>query len=154
MWRILDRLNDLFLVPDEGHITLAVARHAAERWPSPEVAEYAAQRSRLLHKLVDDLDIAVASWGETDGAYPREVVQVILDISQIAIPSLASVVAAWITVRPRKPREDAGQQHETDSVPGWVIIRPDGARLELTYRSELSKKEQLRLIALFLKDGD
>jgi hypothetical protein len=88
--------------PDENQIALVVARHQARLWPSAELADYAQQRSRLLHSLADDLGIQVVSWGEIDGTIPREVVKVVLDLSQVIVPSLATVLAAWIMRQPRK----------------------------------------------------
>lgn len=134
--------------PPAGRVTIAVARHDAEVWPSPEVDEYARQRARLLHGLDDDPGVRVVSWGETDGAIPREVVQVIVDLSQAVLPSVAAVLAAWISVRPRK-RKDRGDTSEP-SVPGLVVKRADGARLEVTYRTEPRKKERERLLRAFL----
>jgi hypothetical protein len=154
---VLDRLRAPFPQPGQGQITLAVARHEAEVWPSPLLAEYAQQRSQLLHGLADELGVRITSWGETDGPIPREVVQVILELSATIVPSLASVLAAWITVRPRKVNAQIARQSPGSSaiggqasVPGFVVVRPDGARLEITYRTAPSKRERLATLTTFL----
>jgi hypothetical protein len=154
----LDRLRDLKLAtPGPGQISLAVARHAAPTWPSPEVHAYAQHRAHLIHELVDDSDIKVVSWGETDGAYPREVVEVILETAQIVVPSIATLVAAWLS-RPRKGDATAvrqGPKPPRDAqtlLPGIRVKRHDGAELMITYRDGLTNKAIRRMIKEFL-DG-
>jgi hypothetical protein len=153
----LNRLQQSFPTPAKGQITLAVARHESEVSPSSPTTEYAKQRSQLLHSLADDLGVPVRSWGETDSAHPHEVVEVILVLSQVVIPALATVLAAWITRWPRKVKaEDEGQKPESPnaiiqaSVPGFVVVRSDGARLEMTYRTAPSEEERVRVLTSFL----
>jgi len=89
----LDRLRDFTLTtPEPGQISLAVARHQANSWPSDEVTAYAQDRSRLLYQLVDDAAIPVVSWGETDGRIPREVVQMVIGISGPIISAIGVVL--------------------------------------------------------------
>jgi len=102
----LDRLRDFpHKTPGPGEISLAVARHQAERWPSPEVTAYAQHRAQLVHQLVDDTGVSVTSWGETDGEYPREVVEIVLALAVPLISSIGVVLAAWIS-RPSKAKRD------------------------------------------------
>lgn len=91
MSTVLDRLRDEFVTPGDGQITLAVARHEAETWPSPLVGEYARQRAHLVHGLADDVGApVVVSWGETDGPRPHEVVEVVPALSQAIVPAVAT----------------------------------------------------------------
>jgi hypothetical protein len=151
----LSRLRESFPpAPAEGLLTLVVARHEAEIWPSPAVSEYAYQRSQLLHGLADDLAVPVISWGETDGPIPREVVTVIIDVSQIVVPAITTVLAAWITSRPRKLKKRSVDPSvpgvSQASVPGIVIVRPDGARLEITGRTSPDLEGRLKILTKFL----
>jgi hypothetical protein len=154
----LDVLHD-WPVPNlaENQVALVVARHETPSWPSPDAVDYAQQRSQLLHSLADDLGIPVLSWGQTDWVSPREVVQVILDFGQIVIPSLATLLAAWIARRPSPAAmQETGRGLQPASaaaeasVPGIVVVRPDGARLEMTYQTTPSKKERTRILNAFL----
>jgi hypothetical protein len=60
----LDRLRTFEgTPPPHGHISIAVARHQASTWPSPEVEEYAKERAEVLHRLVEEWGVPVTSWG-------------------------------------------------------------------------------------------
>lgn len=152
----LDRLRDFEQrVPPRGEVSLAVARHQASRWPSPEVDGYARERARLIHQLVDETGAEVISWGETDGDHPREVVEVILALGPALLAGLATVLAGWIA-RPKKPTvaPRAGSQDpapELDAtLPGIALRRSDGAVLRLTYRDQLPDREVQRIISEFV----
>jgi hypothetical protein len=152
----LEALHDWqFSSLEKDQFAIAVARHEAPFWPSPEIPGYAKQRSLLLHRLVDDHDINVVSWGQTDES-PREVVQVILQVAQIVVPTVATVLAAWIA-RPRlsKPADNTVDASATGanvgaSVPGFAIGRDDGARLEVTYKTMPGEEELHQLLSAFL----
>lgn len=151
----LERLRDFpHTVPGPGHISLAVARHEAPSWPSPEVNAYAEHRAALLHMLVDESEAAVDSWGETDGAYPREVVEIVVGLGPAVISTFGVVLAALIS-RPRKaePALPTGPEPPPDTnvaLPGIAVLRPDGARLSITYRDGLKPAEINRLLTEFL----
>jgi len=152
----LDRLRDFPLTtPGPGEVSLAVARHQAAYWPSPEVYAYAQHRAQLIHQLVEDTGVDVISWGETDGKYPREVVQVILGLSVPLISSVGEVLAAWIN-RPRKPKGEVWPDRpkppaDTNALlPGIVIKRHNGDELSITYRDGLSNKELVKMVTAFL----
>lgn len=38
----------------------------------------------------------VKDWGETDLAYPREVVEVVIALAPIVVPALVAVINTWI----------------------------------------------------------
>lgn len=151
----LERLRDFpHTVPGPGHISLAVARHQASSWPSSEVDAYAEHRAALLHMLVDESEVAVDSWGETDAAYPREVVEIVLGLGPTVIATFGVVLAALIS-RPRKaePVLPIGPKPPPDTdvaLPGIAVLRPDGARLSLTYRDGLKPAEINGLLTDFL----
>ncbi|MGH4009132.1 MAG: hypothetical protein ACRDTH_13420 [Pseudonocardiaceae bacterium] len=154
----LQRLRDFELTtPGPGEISLAVARHEAEAWPSPEANAYAQHRAQLIHQLVDDTGVPVISWGETDSKSPREVVQVILELGPTLISSIGVVLAAWI-IRPPKPRGEVELDRpkpppDTNALlPGIAIKRHNGDKLMITYRDSLTNKEILGVVTIFL-DG-
>jgi hypothetical protein len=152
----LDRLRDYPRTsPPEGQVTIAFARHQAQHWPSAEVEAYAQHRSQLIHQLVDDTGVTVASWGETDGAHPREVVEIVVAVGPTLIATLGSVLTAWIVHRGKakpvaSPAGPPPPRDTTAALPGASILRADGARLQLTYRDPLTAKESIKLINTFM----
>lgn len=157
----LKRLSEWqFTAPGPGQISLAVARHEAPAWPSPEVYAYAGHRSELLHQLVDETGAPVVSWGNTDGEHPQEVVEIVLAIAMIVVPAAVTLITAWIA-RPRKTKDKTTEQPaperpapppDTDVLlPGIAMKRHDGTELRITYRDNLSNKEILRLVETFLE---
>lgn len=154
---LLQRLRDFELTtPGPGEISLAVARHEAEAWPSSEADAYAQHRAQLIHQLVDDTGIPVISWGETDSKYPREIVQVILLLGAALISSIGVVLAAWIN-RPPKPKGEVEFDRpkpppDTNALlPGITILGHNGDKLMITYRDNLSNKEILGVVTTFLE---
>ncbi len=156
----LDRLRDFPLTtPGPGQVAMAVARHAAAVWPSPELYAYAEHRAALIHELIDVEGIPVVSLGETDGAHPREVVEVIFDTAQIVVPSVATLLAAWISRpskrdRAAKPRlPDPPPRNAPTPLPGIKVKRSDGAELMVTYRDGQSGETIRKLVTDFLADA-
>ena len=158
----LERLREFELAtPRPRQISLAVARHQAPIWPSDDVNEYAKHWSRLVHQLVDDTGVEAAAWGETDGKYPREIVEVILDLPALAAPvisTLGVVLAAWIS-RPRRASQHQQPDRpppprDTDArLPGFTLKRYNGDELRVTYRDEMSNKQIPHLVTAFLHDA-
>ncbi len=151
----LDRLRDFALTtPGPGQIALAVARHEAAVWPSPQVDAYARHRAQLIHDLVDRSGMRVVSWGETDMPYPREVVEVILEAAQVVVPSVAQLLAAWFSRPPKTRGPTEGDQPEPPRgqplLPGVAIKRPDGAELTITSRDGLSPEEIGSILTEFM----
>lgn len=55
------------------------------------------ERARLLHTLVEAVDVDVVDWGETDNAYPREVVEIIAALGSAGVfTALVQVFRSWI----------------------------------------------------------
>lgn len=131
-------------------IALVVARHEAQTWPSPEVNVYAEQRALLLHEMVDASDVSVASWGDTDSNYPREVVELIVGLSGPIISVIAQAIVDWL--RKRRASEITmplpGGQHSL--LPGIRVQRPDGATLLITVRDGVIDATTERTIVAFL----
>jgi len=76
-----------------------------------------AERSRLLHGLVDALGIDVEDWGETDGQYPREYVEIAVTLASAAVGgAVAEVVKYWLTSR---------------SVREVELVKPDGSTISV-----------------------
>jgi hypothetical protein len=154
----LDRLREFpQTAPAAGQISIAFARHQAPVWPSPEVELYARHRSQLIHRLVDDTGVEVYSWGETDGAQPREVVEIVVALGPTLIATLGTVLTAWIVRRSKAvPVEPPGPPPPPDTnavLPGVSILREDGARMQITYRDPLTAKESRELIDAFMAEA-
>ena len=156
----LDRLRDFPLTtPGPGQIAMAVARHETAVWPSPELYTYAKHRAALIHELMDVEGIAVVSLGETDGAYPREVVEVIFDTAQIVVPSVATLLAAWISRPSKRNRAPKVQQPDPPPrnaptpLPGIKVKRNDGAELMVTYRDGQPDETIRKVLTDFLTDA-
>jgi hypothetical protein len=150
----LDRLRDYpQTVPGAGQVAIAFARHQAPRWPSPDVEAYARHRSQLIHELIDDTGVTVESWGETDSAYPREVVEIVVELGPTLIATLGTVLTTWILHgKKAKPTGPPPPRDTTAALPGVSILRPDGARLQLTYRDQMTAKQSRELIDSFMAD--
>lgn len=158
----LDRLRDFpQATPAEGQIAIAFARHQAARHPSPEVDAYAAHRAQLVHQLVDDSGVTVVSWGETDGAYPREVVEIVVAVGPTLIATLGGVLTTWIVHRGKgKPAEQTVDPPAPPpppdtraALPGVSIRRADGARLQITYRDGFTAKQAHEVIDTFMAEA-
>jgi hypothetical protein len=92
------------------------------------------ERARLLHGLAEALDIEVKDWGETDGEYPREVVEIVIAIASAAVSAaVAEVVKAWF---------------ERGKVRDVEIVRPNGTTISVR---GLSTQEMAGLGALLWK---
>lgn len=155
----LDRLRDFELTtPGPGQISIAVARHEAANWPSPEVDAYARHRAQLIEKLVEDTQVRVVSWGDTKGPVPREVVEVILAVATIVVPGVSTVLAGWLS-RPRRDDEDPQPgapkppANAMTPLPGITIKDPRGKELHITYQDGRSRKEILEVVKAFLHEG-
>ncbi|WP_147394320.1 hypothetical protein [Arthrobacter cheniae] len=111
--------------PLPGQFSLAVARHTAQTWPSKEVDDYAAERSSMLHRLVDDLELPVQSWGGTDDEYSHEVVEIIVGLASAVIAAFAPALISLISRRSKGKEEP--------SVPGFKLTNSRGETLTLTF---------------------
>ena len=140
-----------------GQLSFVVARNIAEVWPSQEVFNKAAERSRLLHQLPDIDGVEVVDWGETDGEYPREVVEVIIAVLAspllaAAAKGIADVVSAWLTSDRRSRRNDQpNADGKLDTVLAVRITKPDGTKIELTIRDDKSVQQHREMIEGFLR---
>ncbi len=143
--------------PGPGQLSLVVARHQAATWPSADVTAYADHRSQLIHRMVDDTGVRVVSWGETDGPYPREVVELVVELVPAAIEALGLVLAAWIA-RPKRgqrvePTAPPAPADTRVALPGVSLVRDDGSQLQITYRDGLKHQEIQRMVGAFLEGG-
>lgn len=127
--------------PNAGQVRVLVARHAAPTWPSPEVEQMARARATAIHQL-DGLDgVEVIDWGETDGQFPREVVDVLLQLASTIVPALATVLAAWVTTR----RGSSDTREDGTPVAGIRVVVPSGREVVLTYRDASSDEGRAAL---------
>jgi len=70
------------------------------------------QRARLLHSLVETLNIPVESWGNTDSEQSHEFVEIIIALGSAGVfTAFVSVVKAWL-------ERDKIQQVELTSLDG------------------------------------
>lgn len=141
----LERLREFpQATPEIGRISIAIARHQAETWPSPEVHQYARDRTRLIHQLGDELNMDTQPWEDIDAPHPREVVEIIVPLAAAIVPVLGNILVDWLKERPQKNKP---------SVPGIKIKRPDGAYLELTYDDVQNYPEIAKIATKFLEDA-
>lgn len=81
-----------------NEITLAVFRNFTED-PNDTVGQERLHRERakLLHNLVDTLDLPVENWGTTDSARPHEVVEIIVALGSAGVfTALVTIAKVWI----------------------------------------------------------
>lgn len=99
-------------------IKLRIERNWAQRFEDEKSRKALhAQRARLIHGLVDALDLEVKDWGETDAAYPREVVEIIVALGSAGVSTaVVSVVRAWL---------------DRDKIKDVRIVMPDGTNVSL-----------------------
>jgi hypothetical protein len=72
-------------------------------------------RSRMLHGMVDALDLTVEDWGQTDTEYPREVVEIVIALGSAALSAaIGEIVRHWL---------ERGKVKEVE------IVRPDGTTI-------------------------
>ena len=128
----LRTLRDEIPLPPQGAVTLAVARHTTPTYPHPDLPRRHRERSAAIHALIDEAGLEVTDWGQTDSDTPREIVDVIVPIVTTAIPAVASILAAWVSVRGAGRK---GRDKDTAPVLGFAIQTADGSRIEFTYKN-------------------
>lgn len=127
-------------IPASGQISIAAARHDAEMWPSDEVNEYARERAEVLHRLVDELDVPVNSWGDTDKEHPSEVTQIIVDIIVALIPVVAPFLLNAIASKSKGKDEP--------SIAGFKLRNACGEIMEATFKNTDGKADEKMLAAI------
>jgi hypothetical protein len=82
-------------------IKLVVERQMTERSDDSEgIRAFHAERAKLIHGLVDSLDLDVRSWGDTDSERPREVVEVIVALGTAGVfTAMVSAFRVWVSRR-------------------------------------------------------
>jgi len=99
-------------------VTLRVHRKQAERFEDEEGRRsFHTQRARLIHGLVDTLDLEVKDWGETDATYPHEWVDIIVALGSAGVfMAMVNAFKVWT---------------ERDKIDNVEIITPDGPTLRI-----------------------
>jgi hypothetical protein len=55
------------------------------------------QRAKLIHSLVDALDLEVTQWGDTDDSEPHEVVEIIIALGSAGVfTAMVSIIKIWV----------------------------------------------------------
>lgn len=101
-------------------LTLRVYRPWTERFEDVEgrLALHRA-RSRMLHGMVDALDLTVEDWGDTDTEYPREVVEIVIAMGSAVISAaIGEIVRHWLESKNAKEVEIVRADGSTISVRG------------------------------------
>lgn len=137
-------LERRFALPGEERLLIAATRHEDGTYGDMSLL-YHQQRSRLLHGL-DEIDgVGEVVYDESvDASDPRETGYVLLDLAvagSAVVGSLATVVAAWVALRPREKK---------DSLPAVKMELPGKS---LTISDEISMRERKRLVKAFLRSG-
>lgn len=157
----LNRLHEAVPSPvGSDELALLVARDEAPVSGSPEVYQYARDRARVLHDHFDG-KIQVKSWGDTDAAYPREYVELILPFAHEILTALATVLAALLMNRPKRDKPTDRDERENEAEPkpasakhpvaGIKIGRAGGETLEITYQDGLTEAELKATVMAFLE---
>jgi hypothetical protein len=141
MYDMLGYLEHRFAAPDEARLTIAATRHEDGTFSASSLG-FHEQRGRLLHSLASIDGVSGVEFSDSvDAEYPCETGHAWIDIP-VGLAgfagSVATVVSAWVSIRPRK---------KSDSVPGIRIDLP-GSSLIVT--GEVGRKERKRLIEAFL----
>lgn len=141
MYDMLGYLEHRFAAPNEARLTVAATRHEDGTFSASSL-DFHEQRGRLLRSLVDVQGVSEVAFSDSvDADYACETGHAWIDIP-VGVAgfagSVATVVSAWLSVRPRK---------KADSVPGVRLELPGSA---LIITGEMGKKERKRLIEAYL----
>lgn len=134
---MLGYLNQDFPAAPEGKLRIVATRHEDGTWGKTS-HEYHRQRAQLFHGLDAVADVQVDS--DADAKDPHETGSVYLDLATLVANIVTPILVAWISSRPRK---------EKSSVPGIVLVRSDGASLNISHRTP--EAERAKLIDDFLR---
>jgi hypothetical protein len=101
-----------------AELTLRVHRAWTERFEDVDQRRALhLDRSKRVHGLVDTLGLEVKDWGETDAAYPREIVEIIVALGGAGVfTAMVSVFKAWL---------------ERDKMRDVELVLPDGTCLRV-----------------------
>lgn len=125
-----------------GKIIVGATRHEDGSWGGLDSMDSHQARGRLLHGLESVAEIGPVEYSESvDAEYPQETGHAAFDLlvaTASVVASLASLLSAWISARPRKDR---------DTVPG-IRLQTDEASLVVSHR--LPVDQQRLLIEAFL----
>lgn len=92
------------------------------------------ERSKLMHGLVDTLGIEVKDWGETDAAYPREIVAIIVALGGAGVfTAMVSAFKGWL---------------ERDKIRDVEIELSDGSRLRMRGATATDVRRVAKALAL------
>lgn len=99
-------------------LTLRVHRGWTERFEDVDQRRALhLERSKLVHGLVDTLGLEVKDWGETDAAYPREIVEIVIALGGAGVfTAIVSIFKVWL---------------ERDKIRDVELELPDGTRLRM-----------------------
>lgn len=74
------------------------------------------ERAELLHAAQSALGVEVIDWGDTDVEQSREIVEVVIALTPVVVPALASLIKLWLDSR------------RLEKV---VVVRPNGTKVEI-----------------------
>jgi hypothetical protein len=146
MQNMLGYLDHRFAQPGETRLVIGATRHEDGTWTSPASLNFHQQRGRLLHALSDIEDLSNVEFSDSvDADYPCETgiayIDIPLGLAEFA-GSLAGIVSAWVSIRPRKA---------VDSVPGVRLELPGRA---LIITGEVGEEVRRRVIEAFVQSQD
>ena len=112
--------------PPEGCLHVALARHVTSSSSDPAIQLLHERRAAMVDALISEQPVSVHDWGATKAKHPSEIVEILIEIAPTVLPSVATIMAAWIT-RPKSNPKD------NDGLMALKLKRPDGAELELRH---------------------
>ena len=139
MASIPDPRTAQFSAAPPGTLRVVAWRQRTDRWPDPDLLMLHQGRSQLLHRWVDEHNLVVTDWGQTDGERPAENVQLLLQLAETGVTVgltalITESVKAFFDYRKAKRTETASKETEksptapTDEIPlfGVTIINESG----------------------------
>jgi hypothetical protein len=97
--------------------TVEFWRIGAEAGTAGEAAVQAhRERAALLHSMKETLGLEIINWGATDDEQPSEIVELIVVLTPVVIPALATLLKLWLDSR---------------RIEKVRIVRANGTRIEV-----------------------
>ena len=108
-----DPMTERFDPAPAGSLRVAAWRHRPPTWPHPDLATIHEERRALLHWWADAYEVAIEDWGQTDAERPSEFVELLVEVSQVALSAglgaLATEFVRRFFSRASPARPDGGE---------------------------------------------
>lgn len=92
--RIPDPMSQDFVAAYPGKLRVVAWRQQTPTLPHPDLSLIHSERATLLHWWVNEHDLKVDDWGATDAEHPAEFVELLFDVSQVALTAAITALAS------------------------------------------------------------